>query len=328
MKQLQFFIGIAISLACGYFAVRGVEWGAVWEAFAKVQFLMLLPGIGCLALMFLVRAYRWRRFVESFQPVPFAPFLSATLIGFMANDILPLRAGELIRVYVLSHLASVRLSTVLATLVLERVWDTIGVSVLLVVLLLSFPIPDWLAHANLVLLGGSSLLLIGGWFFVRRGSAGLSWLPPRLATVAGHFIQGFSALQSPALMLWVLVLSVLVWVMFVLFYWIFLRACGFALPVTAALMLTILTVFAAALPAAPGYLGTFQYATVLALSFFSVPKEEALGFSIVAHLGQLLPVIIAGFIELVRARLPLWPVRMATRPPLEIKPHDVGTPSV
>jgi hypothetical protein len=75
-------------------------------------------------------------------------------------------------------------------------------------------------------------------------------------------------------------------------------------------MLTILTIFAAALPAAPGYVGTFQYATVLALSFFSVPKEEALGFSIVAHLGQLLPVVIAGFIELVRARLPLWPVRM------------------
>src|SRR5262245_49579869 len=157
---------------------------------------MLLPGIGCLALMFLVRAYRWRRFVEPLQPVPFAPFLSATLIGFMANDILPLRAGELIRVYVLSHLASVRLSTVLATLVLERVWDTVGVSVLLVVLLLSFPIPDWLAHANLVLLGGSGLVLVGGWFFVRRGNAGLSWLPPRLATVGEHFIQGFSALQS------------------------------------------------------------------------------------------------------------------------------------
>jgi uncharacterized membrane protein YbhN (UPF0104 family) len=315
VKHLQLFIGIAISLICGYFAVRGVEWAAVWEAFARVQFLMLLPGIGCLALMFVVRAYRWRRFVEPLQPVPFAPFLSATLIGFMANDILPLRAGELVRVYALSHLASVRLSTVLATLVLERVWDTIGISVFVVVLLLSFPIPEWLVHASLVLLGGSVVILVGGWFFVRRGKAGLSWLPPRLATVAEHFIQGFAALQSLSLTLWVLLLSVLVWVIFTLFYWIFLQACGFTLPVTASLMLTVLTVLAAALPAAPGFLGTFQYATILALSFFSIPKEEALGFSIVAHVGQLLPVIIAGVIELMRARLPLWPGRVVTAEP-------------
>jgi uncharacterized membrane protein YbhN (UPF0104 family) len=80
-------------------------------------------------------------------------------------------------------------------------------------------------------------------------------------------------------------------------------------------MLTVLTVLAAALPAAPGFLGTFQYATILALSFFSIPKEEALGFSIVAHVGQLLPVIIAGVIELMRARLPLWPGRVVTAEP-------------
>ena len=311
MKSLQIVIGLVISLVCGYFAVRGVEWGAVWEAFQKVQFLALIPALGCLTVMLLLRAYRWRRFVEPFQSVPFAPFLSATLIGFMANDVLPLRAGELIRVYALSQLASVRISTALATLVLERVWDTIGVSVLLIILLLIFPIPTWLAQVNLAIFGGSLFVLVVGWVLVRRGEEGLTWLPPRIANLAGHFIRGFSALHSLSLVLWVFVLSVLIWASLGTFYWIVLRACGFSLPVTAALMVTVLTVFAAALPAAPGYLGTFQYATVLALSFFSIPKEEALGFSIVAHVGQLLPVIIAGFVELLRTRLPFWPVRSA-----------------
>lgn len=309
MKSLQVVIGLVISLICGYFAVRGVEWEVVWAAFQKVQYLALIPALGCLTVMLLLRAYRWRRFVEPFQPVPFAPFLSATLIGFMANDVLPLRAGELIRVYALSRLALVRISTVLATLVLERVWDAVGVSVLLVVLLLNFPIPAWLAQVNLAIFGGSFLVLVAGWVLVRRGEAGLTWLPPRIATTAGHFLRGFSALRSLSLVVWVFVLSVLIWASLATFYWILLRACGFSLPVTAALMVTVLTVFAAALPAAPGYLGTFQYATVLALSFFSIPKEEALGFSIVAHVGQLLPVIIAGFVELLRTRLPLWPVR-------------------
>jgi glycosyltransferase 2 family protein len=310
VKSLQIVIGLVISLVCGYFAVRGVEWSAVWTAFQKMEFLALIPAMGCLAVMLLVRAYRWQRFVEPLQPVPFAPFLSATLIGFMANDVLPLRAGELIRVYALARLASVRISTALATVVLERVWDTVGVSILLVVLLLNFPIPTWLARVNLVIFAGSILVLVMGWILARRGEAGLTWLPPRIAAIAGHFVHGFSALRSPSLVVWAFVLSVLIWTSLVTFYWILLRACGFSLPVTASLMVTVLTVFAAALPAAPGYVGTFQYATVLALSFFSIPKEEALGFSIVAHVGQLLPVIIAGFVELLRTRLPLWPVRV------------------
>ncbi len=309
MKILQVVIGLVISLVCGYFAVRGVEWGAVWAAFQKVRVLALIPALGALAMMLLVRAYRWQRFVAPLQPVRYAPFLSATLIGFMANDVLPLRAGELIRVYALSQLAGVRISTSLATLVLERVWDTVAVAVLLVVLLLSFPIPVWLTQVALVMFGGSLLILVGGGVLVRRGEAGLAWLPSRVANSASHFVRGLATLNNLSSVLWAFGLSMLIWISLATFYWILLRACGFVLPVTATLMVTVLTVFAAAVPAAPGYLGTFQYAMVLALSFFAIPKEEALGFSIVAHVGQLLPVIIAGFVELVRTRLPLWPAR-------------------
>lgn len=311
MKILQIAIGLVLSLVCGYFAVRGVEWGVVWVAFQKVRVLALLPALGCLTVMLLVRAYRWRRFVEPLQPVRYSPFLSATVIGFMANDVLPLRAGEFIRVYALSQLASVRMSTAFATVVLERVWDTVGVSVLLVVLLLNFPIPAWLTQVTLVIFGGSLLVLVGGGILVRRGEVGLAWLPPRIATIAGHFIRGLSALNNLSSVLWAFALSVVIWASLVTFYWILLRACGFVLPVTATLMVTVLTVLAAALPAAPGYLGTFQYATVLALQFFSIPKEEALSFSIVAHVAQLLPIIIVGFVELLRTRLPLWPVHSA-----------------
>jgi uncharacterized membrane protein YbhN (UPF0104 family) len=101
-----------------------------------------------------------------------------------------------------------------------------------------------------------------------------------------------------------------VWFALVGYYWLLLHACGFALSFDAALLVTVFTVFAAAVPAAPGFVGTFQYAVVLALSFFDIPKAEALGFSIVAHLAQLGPVILAGVIALVRARLPLWPSRL------------------
>jgi uncharacterized membrane protein YbhN (UPF0104 family) len=276
----------------------------------RVSLFALLQATACLGVLFLLRAYRWQRFVEPLQPLPLRPFFSATLIGFMANDLLPLRAGELVRAYALAHLTHVRMSAALATAVLERVWDTILISVLLIGALSSFPLPAWLVQTSLLILGGCVVSLIGGWWLARRGEDGLSWLPPRLATLVGHFGDGLGALHSVSLIVWASLLSLMIWLALVAYYWVLLRACGFALPVEAALMVMVLTVLGAALPAAPGFVGTFQYATVWALSFFSVSKADALGFSIIAHLAQILPVTIAGLIALVQARLPLWPTRL------------------
>jgi hypothetical protein len=310
VKDPKALLGIAISLVCGYFAVRGVEWSAVGAALGRVNFLALIPAIGCLGVLFLLRAYRWQRFVEPLQLLPLRPFWSATLIGFMANDVLPLRVGELVRAYALAHLTPVRLSAALATAMLERVWDAIMIGVLLMGTLSSFPLPAWLARMNMVILGGCAVALIGGWWLVRQGEQRLSWLPPPLAALVEHFASGLRSLRSVSLLVLVSLLSLAIWLALVAYYWVMLRACGFALSVEAALMVTVLTVFGAALPAAPGFVGTFQYATVLALSFFAVSKEDALGFSIIAHLTQIVPVVVAGLIALVRARLPLWPSRL------------------
>jgi hypothetical protein len=145
--------------------------------------------------------------------------------------------------------------------------------------------------------------------------------------------MGFTALRSLSLIVLVSLLSLATWLALVAYYWILLRACGFMLPIEAALVVTVITAFAVALPAAPGYVGTFQYATVLALSFFPISKEEALSFSIIAHVAQLVPVIVAGLIALVQARLPLWPARListesessAQKSPEEVTVHPQQT---
>ncbi|MGE0821248.1 MAG: lysylphosphatidylglycerol synthase transmembrane domain-containing protein [Candidatus Binatia bacterium] len=315
MSTVRILIGIAISLICGYFAVHGVEWGAVWAAFARMNMWSLIPALGFLTAMLALRAYRWQRFVAPVQQVPVRPFWSATLIGFMANDILPLRAGEVVRAYALAHLAPMRMSTALGTMVLERVWDAVAVAILLAVTLAGFPLPQWLKRANVVLLGLCAVVLIGGWVITRRDDAWLSWLPPRLATLVKHFVSGFAALRSVSLVFGAIFLSLLIWLMLVGYYWVLLHGCGFTLPLQAAFVVTILTVFASAIPAAPGYLGTFQVAMVLALQFFAIPKEEALSFSLIAHLAQLLPIVSAGLIALTRARLPLWPSQLGKAEP-------------
>lgn len=281
-------------------------------ALGRVRLLALIPPTLCFAGMFLVRAYRWQRFVAPVQWLPLRPFVAATLIGFMGNNLLPLRAGEFIRAYALAHLTPLRLSAALATAALERVWDAVVISLLLVWALPSFPLPAELVQASMVMLAVCLVFLGGGWWLVRRvRGAGLpAVLPPRLVAPVHHFIDGLGALHSVSLVVQVFLASLAIWLVLVAYYWLMLRACGFALPLEAALAVTLLTVVGVALPAAPGFIGTFQYATVLALSFFAVPKEEALSFSLIAHIAQFLPVTGAGLIALMRSGLPLWPSRL------------------
>ena len=312
MKYFQVLLGVAISLASGYYAFHDIEWKNVLAAFARIDVIGVLPALTMLALFLLVRAYRWKLFVTPVQAAPFRPFWSATLIGFMANDLLPLRAGEFVRAYALAHLASLRLSTAVATTVLERVWDAVAVAIILVVTLSGIPLPAWLQRANFVLLGLCVVVLLGGWLLARRGRASFSRLPPRIAALAQNFASGFTVLQSVPQMLGVLLFSLATWLALGGFYWVLLRACGFSLPLQATFVVLIFTVFASAVPAAPGYLGTYQVAMELALQLYAVPKDEALGFSLIAHAAQYFPVVIVGLIELFRARLPLWPSRIVT----------------
>lgn len=311
MKDPKVLIGVVISAICIGIVVHGIEWSAVGAAFRRTNVPLLFSSLGFLALLFLLRACRWQRLVKPIASLPLRPFWSASLIGFMANDVLPLRVGELVRAYALAHLTSVRISVALATTVLERVWDAVAVGVLTLITFSQFPLPRWVARTNWTILLACLIVLIGGAWLARQGQRSFFWLPSRFSAVAERFISGLQSLNSFSALLWVVMLSFATWFTLVAYYWMLLRACGFTLPFEAALLVTIFTVFAAAVPAAPGFVGTFQYAVVLALSFFSVPKSEALGFSIIAHLAQLVPVIVAGLVALVRARLPLWPSRLA-----------------
>jgi uncharacterized membrane protein YbhN (UPF0104 family) len=310
VKYLQIFLGIAISVVSGYYALHDVEWAKVQAMFARTNVLGLLPALGMLPVFLLLRAYRWKLFVTPVQAVPLRPFWSATWIGFMANDLLPLRVGEIVRAYALSHLASVRLSTAVATTILERVWDAVAVAVILVVTLSGIPLPGWLQQANLVLLGMCGGALVGGWLLVRQGDAAFARFPPRIAAILRNFASGFAALQSVPQVMAALLFSLAIWLALGAYYWILLWACGFSLPLQAAFVVLIFTVFAAAIPAAPGFLGTFQVAVELALQFYNVPKDDALGFSLIAHALQYFPVVIVGLIELFRAGLPLWPSQL------------------
>ena len=312
MKILKISLGFGLSLAFGYLAVRGVEWSAVLHAFGRVDLGLLALSFLLLGVIFLFRAYRWQKLVEPVQRLPVSVFFSATLIGFMGNNVLPLRAGEILRIYALSRLGPVPLSTSIATGALDRLLDMITVS-LFVVLSLPYLTPlAGYAKGSVIFLGGMLALLFGGWWLVRKERVTwLEWLPQRLQSIVQELLDSLQVLRQGALLLRTFLASIAVWVTMVMYYWLLLKVCGYSLPFEAAIVVILFVAVGVALPAAPGFVGVFQYAIVLALSFYAVPKEEALSFSIVAFFAQYIPITFGGLILLLRSGLSLWPSDLA-----------------
>jgi hypothetical protein len=126
-------VGLMISAAAlGFFLyrLRG-HWGDMLRAFQEARYVYLIPAIAMLVVLYALRIARWRLFLKPIKPVRWLSATSATMIGFTANNVLPARLGEVIRPYLLERHEKVGFGRALATIGLARVFDLIGLALLL-----------------------------------------------------------------------------------------------------------------------------------------------------------------------------------------------------
>ncbi|MDE2981207.1 MAG: lysylphosphatidylglycerol synthase transmembrane domain-containing protein [Gemmatimonadota bacterium] len=307
-------LGLAVVAVLLWWLFRDADLGEVWATIRSANPFQLLAT--CVVAMggFAARAARWRFLLAPAQPhSPYRSRFAAVCVGFMANNLLPSgRVGELGRAYAYSRLEPVSTATAFATLIVERLLDGVAVFALLVIAVLSatFPaesLPEVLVAGiqgvTLVL----GLVLVGALAVVAfpTRSVGLCRavatriLPHRLAAGFDEIFQGIVAgLASmrgwrhivPAL-LW----SFAVWIIQSLSFWIGFAAFGIDLPFAAALFTNAAIAVAVAVPAPPGYLGTFQLgASVALVEVYAVAEEAALGFAVGWHFVNFFPITLAG----------------------------------
>ena len=137
-QLLQLAVGVGVSALLLYLVVRGEDWHEIGAALATAHYSYIPAIVGVSLYSLLVRAQRWRALVQRAlgRPQTLGPVFSATAISFMSNLVLPLRAGEVVRPYLLTRLSEVPVSTAFATAVLERVLDMIAILVLLMIVAL------------------------------------------------------------------------------------------------------------------------------------------------------------------------------------------------
>lgn len=289
---LRLSVGIAVSVACLYFATRGTDWGTVGTLLANAHAHWVAALVLASVAVLWVRTQRWRVLLRALGGVPLYPALSATAIGFGAGAVLPFRLGELVRPALIGRRTGIKMSAALSSVVLERLFDMLIVLGCFLAVSLTQPVPAWMRSSALFvgagLLVGLALLVAmqrnprrAEVLFDRLGRVLPAQAAKALGDVARSFLAGLGALADARTVLLVLGYSVYLWGVIALSFLFALLSLDIDVPPLAGAVTVMVTVAAAIfLPQAPGFVGTWQAGCVLALGFFGVSHDVAVGYSV------------------------------------------------
>jgi hypothetical protein len=253
----------------------------------------------------ILRSYRWKYVLNPIRPIGIPSLFAGVAVGYMANNVLPARLGEVVRSYYLGKKEGLSKSATLATIVVERLLDGLTLLLFLTLISLFFPFPDWikkvgwLAAAILAAFSVFLLFLVAKknltLELVRRSTA---WVPAHVADrvhgLAGSFLAGLAILNHRRDALLASVFSVLAWIVEAGTYYVVSLCFGFHLPVYAAFVTVAIVNFGILLPAAPGYIGTFEFFCISALDLASIEKSVALSYALVLHAVLVVPITVIG----------------------------------
>jgi glycosyltransferase 2 family protein len=276
-----------------YLAVRGVDWREFIATIRRAKLWLLAVTFGLYHVSMVLRSLRWRVLLSAEKKVAPLTVFWATMAGYLGNNFLPARAGELIRSATLGHKTGLSKSWVFATALTERLLD--------VVALVLFSL------AAVFSLGRSSQLLVRAWKMMGiAGVAGIVILfaaprfegpfrellgrlrgPARLreglfGTLA-QFLSGMRAFANPSRGFAFAGMTVLLWLTDAGGTMVCARAVGLNLTLPIAVMLLAGLGLSSAIPSTPGYVGVYQFAAVAVLVPLGYPRGVVLAYIIVAQ---------------------------------------------
>jgi len=321
--DIKLWVGIAISAFFLFLLFRKIDLDKLIAAFGEMDYRFIPPALALTFVSYYLRAVRWKFLLAPIKRTRLCNLFPATLIGYMANNLLPARLGEFVRAYSLGQKEGIATSAVFASLVLDRLCD--GFTVLLVLLITFFTIrlPAGMEQIQKGLVTGGYLtfaLYLGVIAFLVLLKSRTEWtvrlLSRIVAPVSGSlaekvahqlrsFISGIRIPGEPSGLAAILASSLLIWASAIWPLDLMLRSFGVELPAAASMFLMVFLVFAVMVPASPGFVGTYHFACVTALSAFQIGSEKALSIAIVMHGMSFFPVIAAGLFCLWRDKLSL-----------------------
>jgi uncharacterized protein (TIRG00374 family) len=304
--------GMALGVALIVFLLRSVSLDKLAASFANVTYVYLVLTIPFYAVNLLLKVPRWAVLIGEDAP-GFDTLFGAITVGYSVNTLLPLRLGDLVRAYWIRDRSDVGMVRALSTIALERVIDGVTVLGLFLVLAPTVDLPANVRRSAQVagVLFVLALLAMIVLAYLSERENPFTRLLSRLDMGRGAIIsravrqvvQGLRGLHDRRTIALVVFYTLVIWGSNCVILWLIIRAFHIDAPFAAGALGTAVVNLGMAVPSTPGYLGVFDYLTVVTLGLYGVNKTTALAAALIFHAIAFIPVTVIGIYYLARAGL-------------------------
>ncbi|MEA2077601.1 MAG: lysylphosphatidylglycerol synthase transmembrane domain-containing protein [Candidatus Marinimicrobia bacterium] len=314
-KNLQLALAIIISAVGLFFSFRGIEWQNFLQELSSVNIYWYIAGMLGMIVILLIRALRWRIFLLPMGSFSTIKLYKGTIAGFFTNYILPFRIGEVVRAYITGQFINKKGTVLLPSIVIERMIDGLSFFLFVVIfsLFIDLPLTDkQITLVRVLLIAILLIFIIAIYLYYRLREKITNYLESKETKIAGFFKDlhhGMLALFKVRHPFKIFLYSSSIWFVTGLTYWAGIKACHLELGFIEAYILMAAAMIAIAIPAAPGFVGTFHAAMVATLVALNIDKSAAASYAFLQHLIGLIPICVFGFIHFLEANISLKDIK-------------------
>lgn len=328
-------LGILLSALLLWWTMKGTSVSAVWAVLSKSSLSLWLGCMVFATAIFPLRARRWQALLAPvYGRLPFNSLWEATAIGMMATNVVPFRAGEFARPFVLSRAEpQVKFTAAFASVAVDRLFDATVVLLLMLcaTLVPAFPSDQTIGDHTLafyvkptalalgVVLAGLILFVVApdrvfaiSDAIMRRVAPAFE---PRMRGLLEGFVSGLHVLRSPGLIAEVFFWTVVHWLCNAFAFWLGFKAMHIDAPFSAGLLIQALIAIGVSIPSTPGFFGPFEFFGKAGLAVYGVGSAAAVGWVLGFHVLSFIPITIMGAWYLTRLKLHLSDFRGAAKEP-------------
>jgi len=303
--MLQLAIGLMLGLVAGAYALQGIHLPDVWDILGRTHLWAVALSLALVVATQPVKALRWQLLFGLPNQLPFGQALRGLLIGQAVNLLLPARAGDFARAYLVGRRLPPGSVFTFYTVLVEKVFDVFMLAVCLAALLWWGPWPAWVSRSGLVVSALSVVLvavgLLGASVSCREWGQGKLRALPSLRWLTGHVLQPASDMAGSLVAAWqdgrlvhIILCSVLVWGLGAATNWAVLASLDLPVHWSAAISILAAVYVGVVVPGPPGRVGVFHYLMLLVLAAYGVTPSQALACGVLLHLVVVVPALLAG----------------------------------
>lgn len=299
-------LGLVVSAAFVYLALRGIDFAAVEHAFTTAHLLPWVPlALGIYAIGYFLRGVRCRLLIKNHAEISTMGATNVVVVGYAANNVLPARLGELVRAGMLAERAKMPVSQSLGVTFVERVLDGLVLLLMLVLATFTGTVPTWMSEVVYVAMGVfgiATVVMVVGALWPRviitlagkvGGVLGTTWRD-RFVKLATNVTNAGASLRNPKQAALLILYSCVIWCFEASLYVLLLGVFDIPISIQSGVITMCVTGFMLLLPSSPGFIGPFHYFASQALMIHGVAQPTALAYATLVHLCFYIPITVWG----------------------------------